>query len=157
MDIPLLCPTCEWGETDPSDVDFEVFNGSDINFNADIAIDIETVIEHPTSTGLSFADINVNSLDVGGHIDEIRYIFQNKPYNIIGINKTQFTQSTSTNNLNIDDYELLRAEHKIQGKRVGGGCALYIRGHVVFNEKPELISDELEGICGYVTFPNKVK
>ncbi len=86
MDIPFLCPTCEWGETDPSDVDFEVLNGSDININADIAIDIETVIEPLTSTGLSFSHVNVNGLDVEGHIDEIRYIFQNKPYNIIGIN-----------------------------------------------------------------------
>ncbi len=33
--IPFLCPTCEWGETDPSDVESEVFNGSDININTD--------------------------------------------------------------------------------------------------------------------------
>ncbi len=51
--------------------------------------------------------------------------FQNKPYDIIGINETKFTQSTSTNNFNIDSYELLRADRKIQGKTPGGGCALY--------------------------------
>ncbi len=134
-----------------------MFNGSDININADIAIDIETVIEPPTSTGLSFADINVNGLDVEGRIDEIRYIFQNKPYDIIGINETKFTQSISTNNFNIDGYKLLRVDRQIQGKTPRGRCALYIRDHVVFNEKPELIPIGLEGICGYVTFPNKSK
>ncbi len=31
---------------------------------------------------------------------------------------------------------------------------LYIRDNTIFEEKPEVIPHGLEGICGYVTFPN---
>ncbi len=43
------------------------------------------------------------------------------------------------------------------GKNTGGGCALYVRENVTFEQKPELIPEEFEGICGFVTFPNKHK
>ncbi len=37
----------------------------------------------------------------------------------------------------------------------GGGCALYIRDNVTFHEKTQLIPPDMEGICGFVPFPNK--
>ncbi len=65
MNISFLCPQCEWDGTDLFDVNFNVFNGSDINVNADIAFDMETMIDTPTTvTGLSLAHLNVNGLDV---------------------------------------------------------------------------------------------
>ncbi len=43
------------------------------------------------------------------------------------------------------------------GKKPGGGCALYIKDNVTFHTKPKLIPPDMEGICGFVTFPNKHK
>ena len=50
-----------------------------------------------------------------------------------------------TNNIDIDGYKLFHADRKKVGK------TLYAN----FDEKPELIPQDLECICGEVTFPNK--
>ncbi len=50
--------------------------------------DLQTVLDPSTSTRFSFAHINVNGIDVDGRIDELRYLFQNKPFDVIGINET---------------------------------------------------------------------
>ncbi len=102
MNIPFLCPQCEWDGTDLFNVDFDVFNGSYINVNLDIAFDTETMIDPPTTTRLSFVHLNVNWLDVEGWIDEIRYLFQNKPYNIIGINETKLTDDAPTDKFEME-------------------------------------------------------
>ncbi len=62
-----------------------------------------------------------------------------------------------TDTFTIDGYELKRADHLKVGKKPGGGCALYIRDNTIFEEKTELIPHGLEGICGYVNFPNHQK
>ncbi len=43
------------------------------------------------------------------------------------------------------------------GKQTGGGCTLDVRENVTCEQKPELLPEEFEGICGFVTFPNKHK
>ncbi len=103
---------------------------SDINVNADIAFDTETIIDSPTTTGLSVAHLNVNGLDVEGLIGKIRYLFQNKPYNIIGINETKLTDDASTDKFEMAGYKLLRADRKKQSKT---------HGEVVFHYTPETV------------------
>ncbi len=63
----------------------------------------------------------------------------------------------ATINFKIDGYEMFRADLIKSGKRTSGGCALYVRENVIFEQKPGLIPEEFEGICGFVTFPNKHK
>ncbi len=92
---------------------------SDINVNADIAFDTETIIDSPTTIGLSVAHLNVNGLDVEGLIGKIRYLFQNKPYNIIGINETKLTDDAPTDKFEMAGYKLLRADRKKQSKTHG--------------------------------------
>ncbi len=62
----------------------------------------------------------------------------------------------ATSNFKIDRYEMFRADCIKSGKN-SGGCALYVRENVTFEQKPDLIPEEFEGICGFVTFPNKHK
>ncbi len=62
-----------------------------------------------------------------------------------------------TSNFKIDGYKMFRADRIKSGKKTDGGCALYVRENVTFEQKPELIPEEFEGICGFVTFPNKHK
>ena len=60
-----------------------------------------------------------------------------------------------TSNLDTDGYELFPPDRKKVGQKPVGGCALYISDNVNFDEKLDLIPQNLEGICGVVTFPNK--
>ena len=116
--------------------------------------DTQTILDPPIVSGLSSANINVNGFDVEGWIDEMRHLFQQKPFDIIGINETKLTNDMPTSNFDIDGYELFRADRKKVGKKPGG-CALNISDNVNFDEKPGLIPQYIEGICGVVTFPNK--
>ena len=69
--------------------------------------------------------------------------------------------STKQNSLKICPLVTLRlpdinySDRKKVGKKSGGGCALYISDNVNIDEKPELIPQYIEGICGVVTFPSK--
>ncbi len=83
------------------DIDFDVFNGSDRYSDISIDSDLQTVLDPPISTGFSFAHINVNGVGVDGHIDELRYLFQDKPFDVIGINETKLTENMATSNLKI--------------------------------------------------------
>ena len=60
-----------------------------------------------------------------------------------------------TSNFDVDGYELFRADRKKVGKKPGRGCTLNISENINFDEKPELIPQYRESICGVVTFPNK--
>ena len=116
LDIPFLCSRCEWGENNPLDIEFDVFDGSEINLDLSIDdIDIQPILEPPSTSGLSIAHININGIDVEGRIDELRILFQNKPFDIIGINETKLTKDMPTDNFKINGYELLRADRKKSG------------------------------------------
>ncbi len=157
FDIPFTCPRCEWDKNDLKDINFDVFNGSNRYSNISIDSDLQTVLDPPTSTGFSFAHINVNGIDVDGRIYELRYLFQNKTFDVIGINETKLTENMATSNFKIGGYEMFRADRIKRGKKTDGGCALYVRENVTFEQKPALIPEDLEGICGFVTFLNKHK
>ncbi len=157
LDISFMCPQCEWSENDLNNIDFDVFNNSGVQVNINVDIDFDPVLDPPSTAGLSFAHLNVNGLDVEGRIDEMRLLFKHKPYDIIGINETKLTTAHGTSSFNIDGYELFRAYRERVGKKPGGGCAVYIKNNVTFHEKLELIPPDMEGICGFVTFPNKHK
>ncbi len=133
LGIPFMCPQCEQSENDLND----------------------PVLDPPASAGLAFAHLNVNGLDVEGRIDDRRLIFKHKFFDIISINETKLTTVHITSSFNIDGYELLRADRKRVGNKTGGGHALYIRDNVTLHEKTELILPDMEGICGFVNFPNK--
>jgi exonuclease III len=58
------------------------------------------------TSGLSIAHINVNGLDVEGRMEEFGHIFQNKPFDIIGINETKLTKNDQSKDFKLDGYEL---------------------------------------------------
>ncbi len=73
-------------------------------------------LDPPTSTRFSFAHLNVNGIDVDGRIVELRYLFQNKPFDIIGIKETKRTENMATSNFKIDGYEMFIADCMKSGK-----------------------------------------
>ena len=138
-----------------NDIECDAFNGSYIYSFIGIFADAQTILDPPTHYGLSFSHNCVNGIGVEVRIDEMRHVSQRKPLDIIGISETKFTNDMPTSNFDIDGWELFRAERKKVGKKPGGECALYINDNVNFNEKPVLIPQNIEGICGVVAFPNK--
>ncbi len=50
MDIPFLCPQCEWNGNEPLDLD--IFDDLDINIDPNIAVDTKTVLEPLSTVGL---------------------------------------------------------------------------------------------------------
>ncbi len=89
-------------------------------------------------------------------MDELKYLFKNKPFDFIGINETKLTNNMLGKDFELDGYTLFRADRKMLGKKPVGGCALYVRDNITsFVEKTELIPQGLEGLCGTVTLPNK--
>ncbi len=112
-----MCSRCEWDTNDFVDIDFDVFNGSDKYSNISIDSDLQTVLDLPTFTGFSFAHINVNGIDVHNHIYELRHLFQNKPFDVIGINETKLTENMDTRTFKIDMYEMFRGDRIKSGKK----------------------------------------
>ncbi len=96
-----------------NDIDFDVFNNSGVQANINVDIDLDPVLDPPSSAGLAFAHLNVN---VEGRIDEMRLLFKHKHFDIIGINETKLTTAHITSSLNMDGYELFRADRKRVGK-----------------------------------------
>ncbi len=110
-------------------MDLDIFDDLDINIDPNISIDTETVLAPPLSVGLSFAHINVNGIDVEGRMDELKYLFKNKPFDFIGMNETKLTNNMPDKDFELDGYTLFRADRKTLGKKPGGGCALYVRNN----------------------------
>ncbi len=121
---------------EPLDMDLDIFDDLDINIDPNIALDTETVLEPPSTVGLSFAHINVNGIDAEGRMDKLKYLFKNKPFDLISINETKLTNNMPDKDFELDSYTLVRAECKQLGKKLGGGCALYFRDNITsFVEK----------------------
>ncbi len=63
-----------------NDIDLDVFNNSGVQANINVDIDLDSVLDPPSSAGLSFAHLNVNGFDIQGRIDEMRLHFKHKPF-----------------------------------------------------------------------------
>ena len=94
------------GRNDTNNIERDVFNGSDRYWQR---CRYTKILDPPIVSGMSSANINVNGIDVEGWIDEMRHLFQPKPFDIIGINETKLTNDMPTSNFDIDGYELFRS------------------------------------------------
>ena len=63
--------------------------------------------------------------------------------NILILNETRLDSSISDNLVSIEGYDILRSDRK----RNGGGVCMYIRCHVNYENRPDLIPNDLEAIC----------
>ena len=87
------------------------------------------------------AMLNIASLPK--HVNEIRFLLHDKKLNILILNETRLDSSISDNLVNIEGYDILRSDRK----RNGGGVCMYIRCHVNYENRPDLIPYDLEAIC----------
>ena len=85
--------------------------------------------------------LNIASLPK--HLDEIRFLLHDKKLDILILNETRLDSSISDNLVSIEGYYILRSDRK----RNGGGVCMYIRCHVNYENRPDLIPNDLEAIC----------
>ncbi len=121
LDIPFICPECEWIRDNLQDL--PLFNHS-INSYISRRDDINVHLEPPDQRGLSFAHLNINDLTDAGHLDELRVFMTEKPYDVIGITESKLTDETPQKDYELDGYECLVKHHS---HKEGGGDLLYVR------------------------------
>ena len=77
------------------------------------------------------------------HLDEIRLLLYDKKWDILALNETRLDSSIPDDLVSIEGYDVLRAGRK----RIGGGVCIYIRCHVNYENRPDLIPNDLEAVC----------
>ena len=90
--------------------------------------------------GLRMANLNVNSLLK--HIDEIRSMISDYPFDILAINESKIDSLISNSEISIPDYSIVRMDRN----RCGGAVVLYIKNNISYVERQDLVSDDLEMI-----------
>ena len=84
------------------------------------------------------AHLNIRSLY--RNIDELRVFLHNNHIQILALNETLLDDSISDNELNIQDYNLIRKDRN----RNGGGVAVYIRDSISYDLINSAVLDSLE-------------
>ena len=97
--------------------------------------------EIKSSKGLKITSLNVNSLLK--HIDEIKVLLENDPFDIFAVNESKIDESISDNCINIPNYNVIRRDRN----RRGGGVAIYIKSDLTVSERNDLVPNDLEMIC----------
>ena len=85
------------------------------------------------------AMLNVDSLIK--HLDEICLLLYNKKLGVLALNATRLDSSIPDKLVTIDGYDLIHAD------RNGGGVCIYIRCHVNYNKRFDLVPTDLEAVC----------
>ena len=116
--------------SDPSELDFELTNN--------IA----------KQRGLKIASLNVNSLRK--HIDEIRTMLGNYLFDVFAINESKIDSTILDSEINIPGYNIIRKDRNTHG----GGVVIYIREHLCFTNRNDLVSKNLEMICIEINNPH---
>ena len=69
---------------------------------------------------------------------------------LIAFNETQLSNNITNNQVKLSNYELIRKDRN----RNGGGVCIYIKNHVNFKVRHDLMHDNTEAIIIEVTKPN---
>ena len=99
--------------------------------------------------GLKIASLNVNSL-YSRHIDEIRTMLGNYLFDVFPINESKIDSTIPDSEINISRYNIIRKDFNINC----GGVVIYIREHISFAERNDLVSKNLEMICIEIKNPH---
>ena len=87
--------------------------------------------------------MHLNIASLVKHIDELRIHLKDKPCHILSINETRLSADIDDDFVNINGYDIFRADRK----REGGGVALYVKTAINAYLRTDLIPDGLEAIC----------
>ena len=84
------------------------------------------------------------------YIDEIRIILADKDFDILALNETRLDKNISNQDMFIQNYDLIRADHSWSG----GGVCLYVKNSINYFNRNDLVGDNLEAICIEVLKPS---
>ncbi len=132
LDIPFICPECEWTRDDYQDLpSFNYSINSNISQGDSEVHDINVHLEPLDQRRLSFAHLNINELTDAGHMDELRVFMTEKPYDVIGITESKLIDKTPQKDYELDGYECL-VNHR--SHKEGVGVLLYVRSSLNMSE-----------------------
>ena len=85
--------------------------------------------------GLKIASLNVNGLMK--HIEEIRVMLINYPFEILAISETKIDSTISDSEIHINGYTIIKKDRT----KNGGGIAFYIKDTLSYSDRNDLIPD----------------
>ena len=106
----------------------------------------ETNLETFDKRGLDLIHLNFNS--VLPKIDKLRKIAKKTRATVIGLTETKLDATVLDDEVNIDDYELIRSDRS----RHGGGVAYFIKNDVAFTSRGGF-SNEIENLFFDILLP----
>ncbi|XP_028416157.1 uncharacterized protein LOC114539748 [Dendronephthya gigantea] len=97
--------------------------------------------------GFTIALLNIRSLVK--NLDQLRLYLLNQQFDVICINETRLDATVPNHEVGISGYEIVRKDRN----RNGGGVAIYLRTHINYSIRKELMSNELETITIEISKP----
>ena len=103
--------------------------------------------------GLVIASLNINSLP--SHIDEFRVSISCSKVDILIINESKLDSTIHDNELYLPGFEVVRRDHRVNGRKGGGVCifCIYLRTNLNFRIRGDLNNDNLECLFVEISMP----
>ena len=96
---------------------------------------------YPKLKGFKIGNLNIASLPK--HIEELRILLKEIPFDILCINETRLNNLIENNTVSIPGYDITRHVRN----RNGGGVAIYVRDNLPYINRNDLMPENLEAIC----------
>jgi hypothetical protein len=85
------------------------------------------------------------SLNIGSlprHFEELRTWLSEQNIDLIALNETRLDRDVTDNRVKLDNYQLIRKDRN----RYGGGVCIYLKNHINFKVRCDVMSDDTETI-----------
>lgn len=93
----------------------------------------------------------LNIVSLPKYIDEIRMSKLFKSFDIIAFNETRLDLSTSDGEVKIYGYNFKIRKDR---SRKGGGVCIFLRSSISYQNRSDLVPNDLEGVCLKIFKPN---
>ena len=107
-------------------------------------------MKNPISNTRGFKMALLNIVSLPKYIDEIRMSELFKSFDIIAFNETRLDPSISDGEVKIYGYDLIRKDRS----RKGGGVCIFLRSSINYQNRSDLVPNDLEGVCLEIFKPN---
>ena len=97
--------------------------------------------------GLKIGHLNIRSLPL--HLDELRLILQEHPFDIFSINESRLDSSISKGEVKINGYSIIRKDRN----REGGGVAIFVKENLTYSKVDLPDFSDLELVCILISQP----
>jgi exonuclease III len=93
------------------------------------------------------------SLNIGSlprHFEELRTWLSEQNIDLIALNETRLDRDVTDNRVKFDNYQLIRKDRN----RYGGRVCIYLKNHINFKVRCDVMSDDIETIVIDIIKPN---